>query len=348
MVALAAGAVLAGCGGGADDRAETTTGPSKRPVTITAPAAEATLTAKKTSGSLTRALRVRGTAAPGEPITVVAQCQTGQCTADTVAGQKGAWDAPMTLIATPSQPSVTISARYAGQDVSQASVITVTLRASEPRPRPKKTTTTPEKTTTVKPDRTSPTSDTPARAPSVPASTTERPATPAPSADTRLLMVGDSLAEGTEPYLGNLLPDWDVTTNARRGRPLAEGMRVLDETPLGAQPRVLAFSLFTNDDPTNVGALESAVRQTAQRAGSGGCAIWATIVRPPVSGVSYAAANTLLRRLATQLGQVRLVDWAGAVQQHPEWLAGDGVHATPAGYKARAQLYAQQAAACAG
>jgi lysophospholipase L1-like esterase len=112
---------------------------------------------------------------------------------------------------------------------------------------------------------------------------------------------------------------------------------------------ILAFSLFTNDGPRNTPALQDAVRSTAARAG--GCAVWATVVRPPLGGVSYDAANTLLRRLANDpelaLG-LQLVDWAAEVAQSPSLIARDGVHGTPAGYRALAQLYAQAIASCAG
>ena len=112
-------------------------------------------------------------------------------------------------------------------------------------------------------------------------------------------------------------------------------------------PAILAFSLFTNDDPSATAALERAVRATASR--PGGCAVWATIVRPPYNGVSYDAANRVLERLASdpQL-RLRLVPWAEAVARSPSFVAGDGVHATPEGYRARAELYAQAIRSCAG
>jgi hypothetical protein len=158
-------------------------------------------------------------------------------------------------------------------------------------------------------------------------------------------MIGDSLAEGTQPFLPSLLPGWKVTTNAQRGRPLATGMQILATTQVSG-PTALAFSLFTNDDPSRVSALESAVRTSVSRAGANGCAIWATIVRPPLNGVSYDAANRKLARLAAQLPRLRIVPWAAAVASHPSWLASDGVHSTPTGYKARAQMYADAARSC--
>jgi lysophospholipase L1-like esterase len=113
------------------------------------------------------------------------------------------------------------------------------------------------------------------------------------------------------------------------------------------RPMVLAISLFTNDDPTHTSALETAVRRTLALVGSRGCAIWATIARPPVNGVSYRAANALLARIATDNARLRLVPWAERVAATPQLLGADGVHPTPAGYQLRAQLYAQAAQACA-
>lgn len=164
-----------------------------------------------------------------------------------------------------------------------------------------------------------------------------------------MLVIGDSLAVGMESSLRAALPGWTVRVDARTGRPLAEGMRIL--AAQRDSPAIIAFSLFTNDSPGATAALEQAIRSAVGRAG--GCAVWATIVRPPLEGVSYGAANTLLERLAGEpdlaLGQ-QLVDWRAVVSQSPSYLAGDGVHGTPTGYRARGQLYAGaiRACACAG
>ena len=166
--------------------------------------------------------------------------------------------------------------------------------------------------------------------------------------DGELAMIGDSLAEGTAEPLRLALGGWWATTDARRSRPLADGMAVLDATPLPRAPLVLAFSLFTNDDPRNVEALDAAVRRSVSVLRPGGCAIWATIVRPKVAGVSYRAANDRLKALELELGpRLKVVDWNAAVRRNRGWIRDDGVHATPDGYRARAELYAQAARACA-
>src|SRR6185312_11690243 len=117
----------------------------------------------------------------------------------------------------------------------------------------------------------------------------------------RLVLVGDSLAVGIQNQLAADLSGWSVSANARTGRPLAAGMRIIDRTAFSA-PAVLAVSLFTNDSPRNVDALEAAVRDSVARVGPEGCAVWATIVRPKVGGVSYGAANARLQALAAQYG----------------------------------------------
>lgn len=167
-----------------------------------------------------------------------------------------------------------------------------------------------------------------------------------PAATGDVAMVGDSLAVGTEQALADELDSMSVTTNAREGRSLAEGMDVIRS--LGRQPGALAVSLFTNDDPDRVDRLADAVRDSTGYVAEGGCVVWATIVRPPVGGTTYERANTTLRSIGADNPQVIVVDWAAAVRRHPGWLALDGVHPTRAGYEARARLYAEGIRRCLG
>jgi hypothetical protein len=175
----------------------------------------------------------------------------------------------------------------------------------------------------------------------VPATATVSPGAP------QLAVIGDSLAVGAAGDLQLDLPGWKVTTQGRVSRPLSEGMTVLSWTPAFQRPIALAFSLFTNDDPTHVDDLDAAVRASVDRLGPTDCAIWATIVRPKVAGVTYDAANRALRALAEGYpDRVLIVDWANAIKRHPEWLSSDHVHPNATGYAARAQLYADEALEC--
>jgi hypothetical protein len=158
-------------------------------------------------------------------------------------------------------------------------------------------------------------------------------------------MVGDSLGVGIEGILPGLLPGWRITADNLTSRPLAEGMRILSgmRVPSGS---VIAVSLFTNDDPSGLDALEAAVLATVRRAGDGGCAVWATIARPPFSGRTYEAANSLLRGLDRHLGsKLVVVPWAERAAASG-WLASDQVHGTPEGYRQRARMYAEAAQSC--
>lgn len=172
--------------------------------------------------------------------------------------------------------------------------------------------------------------------------TTPEPVAGAP----QLAMIGDSLAQGTEPYLAAALPGWRVTTDAARSRFLLDGMAIRDTLRKPTTPVALAFSLFTNDDPRRAPELAQAAARSLDGLPSGSCAIWATIARPKVKGVSYAQANAALEDLASQVPRVKLVPWAEAAKRHRDWLREDRVHATAEGYAARAQLYAQAAAGC--
>jgi hypothetical protein len=164
-----------------------------------------------------------------------------------------------------------------------------------------------------------------------------------------LVVIGDSLAVGMAPALQVLLPGRPVLVDARIGRPLDEGMAVL----AGSKPpkASFAYSLFTNDDPVRIEQLDAAVRASVAALGPHGCAVWATIVRPKVGGRSYGPVNARLRALALDpalSGRLLIADWARAVGGHRKaWLAKDRIHATAAGYFARAQLYAEALSTCA-
>jgi hypothetical protein len=185
---------------------------------------------------------------------------------------------------------------------------------------------------------------------SVGKSTPSTPPEPPGAAGTRaaLLVIGDSLSVATAPILPRLLPGWTVYTDGVGGRPTAVGMAELANTnvpPDGST--VLAFSLFTNDDPTHPEVLRDAVQTSLDRAGPRGCVVWATIVRPPAYGTTYDAVNAMLGQIAgSEPQRMRLVDWAGAVRRDPSLLGPDKIHPTPRGAQVRAQLYARAAKSC--
>jgi hypothetical protein len=281
-------------------------------------------------------VRASGRAAPGQQLTVRAACARASCDGITFAGGDGRWRTRVLLVTrAKGSRSVPVTVGYADPASGERPArFTVRLqrRAPDPPP-PSRPAPEPEPGTGGQP---APAGDTaPASAPRV------------------MIVIGDSLAIGMASPLRGLLEGWRVSVDGRTGRPLAEGMELLAETalPAGAEGRraILAFSLFTNDGPQNVEALETAVRESVRRLGPQGCAIWATVARPPLGGVSYDAANARLAALARDpalAGRLLIVPWKREYARHPSWQAGDGVHATGDGYAGRAQLYADAARSC--
>jgi hypothetical protein len=182
--------------------------------------------------------------------------------------------------------------------------------------------------------------------PATPQPEAEGEAAPGPAGSGRALVVGDSLAEGTEAPLDRLLPSWRIETSAFTGRHTDDGVsEILGTSKL---PPVLVVSLGTNDDPSAVSSFSSSVEAVLRAAGPSRCVIWANIVRPPYNGVSYAGYNRALAQAAAANPNLTVVDWAGIVRADPGLLTSDGVHATPSGYQARAQAIAQAMRSCGG
>ncbi len=171
-------------------------------------------------------------------------------------------------------------------------------------------------------------------------------ASPASSAHPHtVLNYGDSLAIGTDLYLGGYLHGWNV-------RSFAAISTHADEVPaalrsFGASlPHVIVVSAGTNDDPGRVSGFARIVRETLEIAGQHRCVVWSTIVRPPYAGVSYAGYNRTLRGIARHRANLRLFDWVSLADAHPSWFGADGVHPSMQGYRARAAATAQLIKGC--
>ncbi|MFP5362858.1 MAG: hypothetical protein ACLGI5_09030 [Thermoleophilia bacterium] len=329
-------APAAGCGSSGDDDGGATPAVTSAPaaITIELPADGARLKATERKDGLLRArTRVRGLAGAGSAVFLSAACRPAACRAQTRAGDDGRWAATLTLSVARAARFVTIDAN-AQRDVVAAGSAVATVELVGPARAQRRRSSAGGSSRTGS---------------SGPPAADGQPSRP-PSRRTLardVLVIGDSLALGIEQPLKAALSGWRVRVDGRIGRPLGEGMAILNRE--SSPPPILAFSLFTNDGPRNTAALEAAVRATATR--SGRCVVWATVVRPPLHGVSYDAANALLRRMANDpqlaLG-LQLVDWAAEVAQSPSLLAHDGVHATPGGYRVLARLYAAAIRSCAG
>jgi lysophospholipase L1-like esterase len=155
-----------------------------------------------------------------------------------------------------------------------------------------------------------------------------------------VLNYGDSLAIGTQLYLGQYLGGWQVRAETEISRHAADVPGALRS--LGpALRRVVVVSAGTNDDPGTVSRFARTVRGAIAVAGSSRCVIWATIVRPPYAGVSYTGYNRALQTIARHHPTLHVLDWAAMARAHPGWFGADGVHPSMTGYRARASAAAR-------
>jgi len=163
--------------------------------------------------------------------------------------------------------------------------------------------------------------------------------------DRRAFVLGDSLAEGTAPYLPRYLPGWTLQQRYEVGYHLTDGVAAM-RARAAALPPFVVVSLGTNDDPRLVAGFRRGVLAILAAAGPNRCVVWPNIVRPPAVGASYAGYNRVLETEATSHPTLRVVDWAALVHTHPEWLRRDGVHTTATGYRARAAAIAHTLGSC--
>jgi lysophospholipase L1-like esterase len=158
----------------------------------------------------------------------------------------------------------------------------------------------------------------------------------AADASARVLVVGDSLAVGLKPYLGDLLGE-DVAWDAKSGRTTPQGLVALRSALQIVSPKVVVVSLGTNDGP-DPARFASRIDRVLTAIGPSACVVWSDIYRPARKG-PYAALNTVLDREAARVRRLHLVAWDAAVLRRAVSLP-DGLHPDDAGFAYRAKLIA--------
>lgn len=155
--------------------------------------------------------------------------------------------------------------------------------------------------------------------------------------DVDVLVVGDSLAVGTQPFLGELLAGRNLVTDVRNGITTPQGMRLLRLSLRRMVPSTVVVSLGSNDggDPRR---FADRLRRTLQLLPLDTCVIWSTIIRPRRKG-PYRPLNRVLHKLKKEEPRLVVVDWEHAVKAGAAALR-DGLHATPDGYRYRSAMIA--------
>jgi lysophospholipase L1-like esterase len=161
---------------------------------------------------------------------------------------------------------------------------------------------------------------------------------PAPQvAPPTVLIVGDSLAVGTEPFLGQLLNQRDLSWDARSGRTTPQGLLALRADLRNLAPQTVVVSLGTNDG-SNPQRLASRARRLLRIVPPTACVVWPAIIRPPRKG-AYHGLNRVLRDLARRDHHLAVPAWDHAVNRGSVVLP-DGVHPDTDGYRYRSGLIA--------
>jgi lysophospholipase L1-like esterase len=162
---------------------------------------------------------------------------------------------------------------------------------------------------------------------------------------TSVLVVGDSLATGLQPYLGPLIAPRRIVWDVSAGRTTPEGLVRLRAELRVVTPQVVLVSLGTNDGP-HADRFRDRIRRALRAIPPHVCVVWADIDRPVRKG-PYRPLNAELARAARHDGRLVLVHWHHAVASH-RVLLPDGIHPDSAGFDYRSRLYASALGRCFG
>lgn len=168
------------------------------------------------------------------------------------------------------------------------------------------------------------------------------PLTPSELQQCRVAALGDSLTVGVTPYLSEALRSRDCSLawiEAEVGWRTPRGIDALAQRALNDEvPAVLIVGLGTNDG-SQVNQLGERVDHV-MRIANGRHVIWIDNAHLPIR----TQVNTILADRARRHPNLTIMSWNEPYWDTPQWRARDGIHATAAGYQARANLMAASAA----
>lgn len=164
------------------------------------------------------------------------------------------------------------------------------------------------------------------------------PGAPVAHADpAHVLIVGDSLAVGMRPFLGEMIADRQVTFDVRAGWTTPQGMEALRLDLEQYAPQTVVVSLGSNDG-SDARVFADRVRRVLRHLPRRTCAVWPAIVRPKRKG-AYEGLNRALRDAARRDRRLVVVDWDRMVKKGQVRLR-DGLHPDEDGYRWRAWVTA--------
>lgn len=170
-------------------------------------------------------------------------------------------------------------------------------------------------------------------------------AAPAPAqSPPHVLVVGDSLADLTSPYLSRYLPGVELTINAVGGY---NSYQIFDLFQESYDPTddVIVFDAGTNDNPEYPEIVAGNLAKVAEIVGNR-CMVVPTIHGFTVNGVDNTGKNRVVAEFASSRPGTQVPDWAGTVATRPDLMQADNLHPIEAGADYRAQLIAQGVQGC--
>ncbi len=157
-----------------------------------------------------------------------------------------------------------------------------------------------------------------------------------PGARQSVFVVGDSLTVGSQSSIKSSLRtiSSSVGIDAKVGRYTAEGIAKL-RTPPARRSVIWVVALGTNDGPS-ASTMRRNIKTVMRLAGDNRSVMWVNIVRPG----GYSKVNRALRKATHRYPRLSVLDWAGYITQHKNYLLPDQVHLSATGYRIRGAMIA--------
>jgi len=167
------------------------------------------------------------------------------------------------------------------------------------------------------------------------AQTTAAP--PPPGVDPRVYVIGDSVMLGARDALVAELAGWSVTVWAQEGLSTLGAASIVSASH-AVIGDVVVVALGNNDagDPTTFG---QRIDRVMQAIGAVPRVIWVNL-RDFASWVPAMDQQLVLAQ--SRWPNLQIADWNSVASPNPGFVYGDGLHLTPAGQTAMAQLVGQQ------
>lgn len=148
-----------------------------------------------------------------------------------------------------------------------------------------------------------------------------------------VVIIGDSLSVRADAQLKKAIPG--VKINAEVGRQFSEGLAILERDKPEAKTVVMALGTNGPFDQSDVDRAKAA---------AGG----ARLVLMTVGGPNVPSTGAVNKLVEDNAGAVGVADWAAAVNNHPDYISEDGIHQSPSGTDAFADVIADAVSSSGG